>query len=140
MKAPSVTVLRKYLTAMRKSKAKYITCERLSRIIGVYPEVIADNLSYFEPMIKMDTSLDLLTLVPSIKEYLRVEKEKRVPKAPRVVATKKDMSEYESVSDFIYKKMTYAGFVDRNKVLDEKDLRVLRRLIDAELAVLRKKK
>ena len=40
MKGPSVTVLKKYLTAMSKNKVKYMTCERLSRIVGVYPEVI----------------------------------------------------------------------------------------------------
>ena len=37
MKAPSVTVLKKYLSAMNKIKAKYVTAERLSRVVGVYP-------------------------------------------------------------------------------------------------------
>ena len=37
MKKPNVSVLKKYLNAMGKIKAKYITSERLSRVIGVYP-------------------------------------------------------------------------------------------------------
>ena len=41
MKGPSVSVLKKYLNAMSKKKVKYMTCERLSNLVGVYPEVIA---------------------------------------------------------------------------------------------------
>ena len=140
MKGPSVTVLKKYLNAMTKKKVKYMTCERLSHIIGVYPDVIAETLSYFEPMLKMDPSYDLLTLIPQIKEYIQNEEDKKSNNAPKVVATKKDVVEYESVSDFVYKKMTYAGMVDRNVQLNEKDLRILKRLVNDELAALKKKK
>ena len=140
MKGPSVTVLKKYLNAMSKNKVKYMTCERLSRIVGVYPEVIAENLSFFDPMLNMDPSYDLLALIPQIKEYITSEEEKKAPATPKVVATKKDIDGYESVSDFVYKRMTFAGMVDRNLVLSEKDLRVLKRLVNDELAALKKKK
>ena len=140
MKGPSVTVLKKYLNAMTKNKVKYMTCERLSRIVGVYPEVIAEALSYFDPLLNMDPSYDLLVLIPQIKEYIQEEEEKKASNAPKIIAKKKDISEYESVSDFVYKKMTFAGMVDRNLVLNEKDLRILKRLVNDELAELRKKK
>ena len=140
MKGPSVAVLKKYLTAMSKNKVKYMTCERLSNLVGVYPEVIAENLSYFDPMLNMDPTYDLLVLIPQIKEYILEQEEKKVPSAPKVVATKKDVDGYESVSDFIYKKMTFGGMVDRNLVLHEKDLRILKRLVNDELAALKKKK
>ena len=140
MKGPSVSVLKKYLNAMRKKKVKYMTCERLSNLVGVYPEVIAENLSYFDPMLNMDPTYDLLVLIPQIKEYIQQEEEKKAPAAPKVVATKKDVDGYESVSDFIYKRMTFAGMVDRNFVLHEKDLRILKRLVNDELAALKKKK
>ena len=140
MKGPSVSVLKKYLNAMSKNKVKYMTCERLSRIVGVYPEIIAENLSYFDPMLNMDHSYYLLALIPQIKEYISNEEEKKAPSAPKVMATKKDVVGYESVSDFVYRKMTFAGMVDRNLVLSEKDLRVLKRLVTDELAALKKKK
>lgn len=140
MKEPSVTVLKKYLNAMSKNKVKYMTCERLSRIVGVYPEIIAENLSFFEPMINLDPSYDLLVLIPQIKEYIANEEEKKAPSAPKIITTKKDVLEYESVSDFVYKKMTFGGMVDRNLILKEKDLKVLKRLVIAELAALKKKK
>ena len=140
MKGPSVTVLKKYLNAMTKNKVKYMTCERLSRIVGVYPEVIAEALSYFDPLLNMDPSYDLLVLIPQIKEYIQEEEEKKASNAPKIMAKKKDINEYESVSDFVYKKMTFAGMVDRNLVLNEKDLRILKRLVNDELAELRKKK
>ena len=140
MKGPSVAVLKKYLTAMSKNKVKYMTCERLSRIVGVYPEVIAENLSYFDPILNMDPSYDLLALIPQIKEYIQQEEDKKSNNAPKVMATKRDVVEYESVSDFIYKRMTFAGMVDRSLILNEKDLRVLKRLVNDELASLKKKK
>ena len=140
MKGPSVTVLKKYLSAMTKKKVKYMTTERLAHIIGVYPDVIAETLSFFEPMLKMDPSYDLLVLIPQIKEYIQSEEDKKSTNAPKVVATKKDVVEYESVNDFVYKKMTFAGMVDRNVQLNEKDLRILKRLVNDELAALKKKK
>ena len=140
MKGPSVTVLKKYLNAMSKNKVKYMTCERLSNLVGVYPEVIAENLSYFDPMLNIDPTYDLLVLIPQIKEYIQNEEDKKAPTGPKVVATKKDINGYESVSDFVYKQMTFAGMVDRNLVLNEKDLRILKRLVNDELAALKKKK
>lgn len=140
MKGPSVAVLKKYLTAMSKNKVKYMTCERLSRIVGVYPEVIAENLSNFDPILNMDPSYDLLALIPQIKEYIQEEEDKKAAPVHKVTATKRDVGEYESVSDFVYKKMTFAGMVDRSLVLNEKDLRVLKRLVNDELAELKKKK
>ncbi len=140
MKGPSISVLKKYLHLMTKNKVKYMTSERLSRLVGVYPEVINENLSYFDPMINMDPSYDLLVLIPQIKEYIQQEEEKKSNNAPKVMATKRDVVEYESVADFVYKRMTFAGMVDRTIVLNEKDLRVLKRLVNDELASLKKKK
>ena len=140
MKGPSVAVLKKYLTAMSKNKVKYMTCERLSHIVGVYPEVIAENLSYFYPILNMDPSYDLLALIPQIKEYIQEEEEKKAAPIHKVTATKRDVVEYESVSDFVYKKMTFAGMVDRSLVLNEKDLRDRKRLVNEELAEHKKKK
>ena len=140
MKGPSISVLKKYLHLMTKNKVRYMTSERLSRLVGVYPEVINENLSYFDPMINMDPSYDLLVLIPQIKEYIQQEEEKKSNNAPKVIATKRDVVEYESVADFVYKRMTFAGMVDRTIVLNEKDLRVLKRLVNDELASLKKKK
>ena len=71
MKEPSVKELKKYLQGISKlPKAKYITSERLSRIIGIYPEVINENLSFFDPMIMMDYTYNLLELVPAMKKFI----------------------------------------------------------------------
>lgn len=133
MKAPSVTVLKKYLSAMSKIKAKYITAERLSRVVGVYPEIICETLSYFEPMLIMDTEYNLLALVPAIKEYISDLEEKKVPVEHVDNVSKKEMEEYESVVDFIYKKMSVGGIIDRGAVLSDKDLRMIKRLASEEL-------
>lgn len=133
MKAPSVSVLKKYLSAMGKIKAKYITAERLSRVVGVYPDVICENLSYFEPMLKMDTEYNLLALVPTIKQYISDLEDKKAPAQPVEMVSKKQLEEYESVVDFIYKKMSVGGIIDRGAQLTDKDLRILKRLASEEL-------
>ena len=133
MKAPSVNVLKKYLSAMSKIKAKYITAERLSRVVGVYPDVICETLSYFEPMLMMDTEYNLLQLVPDIKKYITDLEEKKTPVQPIDIISKKQLDEYESVVDFIYKKMTVGGIIDRGAYLTDKDLRIIKRLAAEEL-------
>ena len=141
MKAPSVNVLKKYLSALTKIKAKYVTAERLSRVIGVYPEVINETLSYFKPMINMDPDYNLMELVPTLKAYV-VEKEENknnalVRKPP---INKKTVEQYKSITDFVYQKMTNAGgLIDRNASLSDTDLRVLKRLISEEQAKRKKK-
>ena len=140
MKAPSVSVLKKYLSALGKIKAKYVTAERLSRVVGVYPEIISENLSYFEPMLMMDPSYNLLDLVPVIKQYITDLEEKKVPVQPMDVVNRKQLDEYESVTDFIYKKMSVGGIIDKGAYLSDKDLKILKRLIGEELKKRKNKK
>lgn len=141
MKAPSVSVLKKYLSALTKIKAKYVTAERLSRVIGVYPEVINDTLSYFEPMLMMDPEYNLLALVPEIKKYLNeIEEKKSAPVQPVETVSRKQLEEYESVVDFIYKKMSIGGIIDRGAYLTDRDLRIIKRLATDELKKRKMKK
>ena len=134
MKEPNVKDIKKYLQGMAKlPKAKYITAERLSRIIGIYPDVISDNLSYFDPMIKMDYEYNLLELVPSMKKYLEDKENKKNP-LPKVEVVKKDeIYQYDSYFDFIYKRLTIGGMLDRSASLTDKELRILKKLIAEEL-------
>ena len=141
MKAPSVSILRKYLSALTKIKAKYVTAERLSRVIGVYPEVINDTLSYFEPMLMMDPEYNLLALVPDMKKYIEdKEAEKQAPVQPIETVSRKQLEEYESVVDFIYKKMSVGGIIDRGAYLTDRDLRIIKRLAQDELKKRKNKK
>ena len=134
MKKPAVTVIKKYLVALSKIKAKYVTSERLSSVLGIYPEAINEDLSYFDPMIMMDYSYNLLDLKPVLEEYASDDKNKRTPITTGEVVTKKILSQYESINDFIYKKMTIAGLIDKNAYLSDADLRALKRLVQEEQA------
>ena len=141
MKEPNVKELKKYLQGMAKlPKAKYITSERLSRIIGIYPEVINETLSYFDPMIMMDYEYNLLELVPSIKTFIEDKEAKRAPTPKPVMVKKYEVDAYENYFDFIYKKLTYGGMLDRNVNLSDKDLKILKRLISEELTNRKAKK
>ena len=74
MKEPKVSDVKKYLNGILKLNKKYVTAERLSKVVGQYPEVIGETLSYFEPMLKMDPEYNLMELVPSLKKFV-VEQE-----------------------------------------------------------------
>ncbi len=141
MKEPNVKDLKKYLQAMAKlPKAKYITSERLSRIIGIYPEVINETLSYFDPMIMMDYEFNLLELVPAVKKYIEEKEAKRAPTPKPVVVKRDEVEAYDNYFDFIYKKLTYGGMLNRDVNLTDKDLKILKRLINEELANRKEKK
>ena len=137
MKEPKVNELKKYLNGIIKVNKKYVTCERLSRVVGIYPEIIAENLSFFEPTLLMDPEYNLMELVPAIKKFI-VDKEEAKSNASthkQVSIKKKQLEEFESIQDFIYRKMTVAGgLLDKNAHLSDLDLRMLKKLIAEEQA------
>ena len=134
MAEPKVSEIKKYISTMEKMKKKYITVERLSHVIGYYPDIICDTLAYFEPMLKMQPDFNLLELVPVMKQFVINKEENKVKEIKGPAIKKKQLEEYESITDFIYRKMTYGGVVDRNAELSDTDLRILKKLIAEEQA------
>lgn len=129
--------IKRALSALKKKNKKYVTIDMLSKWVGVYPDVLADDLVFFEPLIRMDTSINMNDLVPAIEEYLAGDKkeEEKEPKPKRVVAKKKDLLDYESIGDFVYKKMAGAGgLVSPSASLSDQDLAILARLVKEEQA------
>ena len=134
MKEPKITDIKKYLSALQKINKKYVTAERLSRVVGIYPEIISDHLSYFDMTLPMDPSFNLMELVPAMKQFI-IEKEENKGNSfiKKPAIRKKDVEQYESIYDFIYKKMTFAGgLLDKNVNLSDADLRILKKLIAEE--------
>lgn len=139
MKKPSVTTIKKYLSILTKAKAKYITSERLASMVGVYPEKINEELSYFDPMINMDYSYDLKSLIPELEEFVSDDNNKKETNQVKDIVTKKTLSQYSSINDFIYKRMSISGLINENAYLTDADLRALKRLIQEEQARRKKK-
>ncbi|MFA5481421.1 MAG: hypothetical protein WC282_03465 [Bacilli bacterium] len=142
MNGPSLNSVRKYIAAIKKNPRKYLTSEHLSKDLGVFPDVINKTLSYFDPLVNMDFTYDIRKLLGSMEQYaeeLALEN-KKVAK-PRLIVTKKDVSGYESVLDFMSKKLVFtSGLFDRNATLSDADLRVLKKLITLEQAERKLKK
>lgn len=133
------TTAKKYLVAIRNSKIRNLTCESLSRTFGKYPEMIAEDLSIFEPMLMMDVSgFDLRDLIDPLEKFIEEEENKK-PKEKHIVVTTNELKEYASVSDFLYKKMTMNGLVMKNQKLSEENLKVLKKLVERELDALKPK-
>ena len=129
------TTAKKYLSAIHGSKRKHLTCEGLSLYMGIYPEIIARDLSEFEPMLAMDPTFNLRELTSALEQY--IEEQSKDKKEPRIAVKKAEVSQYKSVADFVYNKMTIGGLVDRNIPLSEKDLKLLRHLVNQELDALK---
>ena len=141
MKEPKLSEVKKYLNAIIKMNKKYVTTERLSKVVGIYPEIINEQLSYFEPTLMMDPEYNLMELVPTLKKYVvEKEEEKSSTLIKKPAIKKQTLEQYDSVSDFIYKKMTLVGgLLDRNVVLSDTDLRILKKLIVEEQQARKKK-
>ncbi len=140
MKEPKVSDIKKYLNGLLKLNKKYVTSERLSKVVGIYPDIINEHLSYFEPLLAMDTEFNLMELVPTLKKYL-VDQEENKTLIKKPAIKKAEVEQYSSINDFIYKKMTsVGGLLDYNIVLSDKDLRVLRKLVNEEITNRKSKK
>ncbi len=133
------TLAKKYLSFIKGNKKKHLTSDALGRTMGVYPDVVREQLSFFEPLITMDMDYNTHDIVPLIEEYLESLEQKKVPN-DRIVIRKEKIDEYDGLGDFVYKKFTIGGLVDKNIVLNEVDLKVLKRIVNEELDAYSKNK
>ncbi len=140
MKTPSLNQCRKYLSALKKCKGNYVTSEKLSPLLGYYPEVVNEFFSFFDPMVTLDYQYNLRDLEPVLEKYIEENANKKGPIINKEdVVSKKTLEEYESINDFIYQNMTSNGMFIKNYELSDYDLRVLKKLISAEQAERKKK-
>lgn len=131
MSAWNKTTLKKYIAALKKEKKKIVTCEMLSYTIGVYPEVIAEALSKYDPLIPMDYEYNLMSILPVLEKDLSEMESQSSKKEKKIRITKKEIEMYDLAS-FVYAKMTTGGLVNRDMVLSDKDLKMMKRLIIKE--------
>jgi hypothetical protein len=131
-----ITHIDKILSALKKSNRKYVSLEDLSKAVGLYPDVLGEELSYFDPMIMLDSTKNIRDLERPIEQYLAEREEERVlsPLPKRVVASNKELAEYPTIASFVYKKMTFAGgLVDPSTKLNDHDLHLLQKLVNKEV-------
>ena len=136
------THIEKILSTLRKSKRKYVSLEDLSKAVGLYPDVLGEELAFFDPLIMLDPSKNIRDLESAIEGYLAERKVERVlsPAPKRVVASEKELSEFPTIASFVYKKMTFAdGLVDSSTKLNDHDLRLLQKLVNREVDARKRK-
>ena len=127
--------VKRILGALKRTKKKFVTLEALSRVVGLYPDVLADTLAYFEPMIRMDPTINVRDLVPALTEYVAEPAKPVDPDKPkRVVIPRKELAKYSSIPDFVLKRMTnVGGLVDTAVQLSDEDLLILEKLVQNEI-------
>lgn len=129
-----MTRARKLSSSIKKIKKKYITLEMLAKTVGVYPDVLGRELSYFEPMILMDPELNLVSLPEKLDAYADELEAKKAPAPKKVVVRAQELEDYKDTTDYIYRHLTGAGglFYPSYK-MSEKELRTLNKLIERDL-------
>ena len=102
MAAPVKAQVRKIVSALKQSKQKYVPVARLSKLVGVYPDVLTDTLVYFEPMIRLDETINTRDFMEAMEAYLApAPKKEGEKKGKRVVVTKKELRAYPTIGDFV---------------------------------------
>ncbi len=132
MKQPTLIFVKKVVSAIKSKKKKYITCEMISKDLGIYPEVIADNLSFFDAMVSLDYEYDIRTLLSDLEQYINSYHANKSTKKNATRTTKLD--DDVTIGSFIYDKFTLpGGIIDSSVKLTTAELKQLKTLILKEL-------
>ena len=126
--------LKKYLKFLQNSKQKNVSLLLLSRGVNIKEDIILDELSYFNPILRMiSDDFNFKTLIDDIEKYLKnIESENKTKKkkVSKRVKVDKDLD----VLSYIYSLMILDnGFVDRSYKFSDQDLKKLRLLVNKEI-------
>ena len=139
---PKKSDIKRVVGALKRSSQKYVPLEKLAHLVGLYADVLSDELVYFDPMIRFDPTVNTRNLLAAMEQFLGPETPKEaVAKPKRIVVTSKELNDYVSISDFVFKKMTsVGGLVDTASNLSDQDLAILKKLVDKEVTARKKAK
>lgn len=146
MGQPKKVNIKRILVILHRNKRKVISLDYLSKLMGIYPDVLGEELSYFCPLILMDPSINIRDYEEDFKTYIDepIKKEndsKKAIKPKRESISKTELAKYKGVVDFAYQKFTsVGGLIDPSYNLNEHDLRVLEKLLEKEKKRLKKSK
>ena len=116
---------RKYLRII--SNKKHLTFHELSLEVGIMEDILREQLSTFDPMVRMFEEYNVCDLIPAIEEYL-------VPTKVMPKRTPVKKNAYETINEFVYRNMTVpGGIVDMGLELNLSQLKALRKLVNAEI-------
>lgn len=126
--------LKKYLKFLQNSKQKNVSLLLLSRGVNIKEDIILDELSYFNPILRMiSDDFNFKTLIDDIEKYLKKiesENQTKKKKVSKRVKVDKDLD----VLSYIYSLMILDnGFVDRSYKFSDQDLKKLRLLVNKEI-------
>ncbi|MDD3383754.1 MAG: hypothetical protein PHX46_02970 [Bacilli bacterium] len=120
---------RKYLIIIQKLKKKNITINDIAMSIGIRDSVIREDLAYFDPIIRLDEKYNVATLINPLEKLINTKSPSK-----KHIKKSKVKTIYEGIGDFVYKNMTIpGGIINRNAILNEKQLKDLKKLINEEL-------
>ena len=127
----SMPLLKRIILQLKKTNQKYVTVDDLSQQLGIYPDKIAEVISYFNPLILMDLTSNLKDHLEQMEIFLN---SKIAPKeVKKTKTTRIDIKAYKTIIDFIYQHMTIDGIIDKTRHLSSAELKAMKKLITEEL-------
>ncbi len=143
MGKPSKTLIRRVISALAGTRKKVVYLDDLSNLIGVYPDILGQELCYFNPLIRLDPTINIRDMSEDFREYILtpLDPEKKRAKVHRKDGvSSEELKSYSSTLDFVSKKLTnFAGLVDRSLSLSDHDLRLLIKLAERDRKRLKSK-
>lgn len=128
---------KRLLKAIKANKQKYLTCEILSKDVGIYPDIIAGMLSTFDPIISMDPNYDIRNVTSQLSAFVREHSERHVTHRGNKLAE----TQFKSVNDFVFSKYVVAGgLMDRSIELTDADLKELKKVVTNEIKLRKKRR
>jgi len=112
--------------ALAAQKVGHVSAHDLSQVTAIYPEIIAEAFSLFNPLITLDLHENLKPLLSELKVYLI---EQKVGMKTQDKHIKADPLEGLTLTGYMYDTMTIGGLLDRNQDLSLKQLKQLKKLI-----------
>ena len=68
---------KKYLDTIKKANKKFVTSSYISKTLGIQEDVVREELSYFDDLIRLLDDFNLVEIIPMLNAYIntRVKRE-----------------------------------------------------------------
>jgi len=120
--------VKKYLDTIKKANKKFITSAYVSKSLGIREDIVREELSYFDDLIRLLDDYNLNDIVPLLNKFINT-------RTPR----EKTSQKYTSIVDFVFQNMTTSGgLIDKYAKLNKQQLNDLNLLVRKEIKKVKK--
>lgn len=130
-----LTILNKISKGLKSSDKKVVTIDVLNAYVILKEDIILDELSFFEPLIRLTPSFNIRRIEKEINnEIIRLKNNKKEKNKSKTVNKRKKIDSYDTLLDFIEQKMLLpGGIIDVSYTFTLDDLKALRKVVNKNI-------